>query len=114
MPSCSTCSTGSASGRGSLPAAVSTPAWGSAASSSPVVRRTGSPSRGRSCTRFPVLVLDEPTADIDPDLADALLRDLVGAARRAGRTILVVSHVPVAADLVDRTLRMRDGRLVGA
>lgn len=61
---------------------------------------------------FPVLVLDEPTADVDPDLGDAVLRDLVGAARRAGRTVLVVSHVPVPADLVDRTLRMRDGRLV--
>jgi len=61
---------------------------------------------------FPVLVLDEPTADVDPDLGDAVLRDLVGAARQAGRTVVVVSHVPVPADLVDRTLRMRDGRLV--
>ena len=61
---------------------------------------------------FPVLVLDEPTADVDPDLGDAVLRDLVGAAREAGRTVVVVSHVPVPADLVDRTLRMRDGRLV--
>ncbi|MDP9736418.1 thiol reductant ABC exporter subunit CydC [Curtobacterium sp. 260] len=61
---------------------------------------------------FPVLVLDEPTADVDPDLGEAVLRDLVGAARRAGRTVLVVSHVPVPADLVDRTLLMRDGRLV--
>jgi ATP-binding cassette subfamily C protein CydC len=61
---------------------------------------------------FPVLVLDEPTADVDPDLADAVLRDLVGTVRAAGRTLLVVSHVPVPADLVDRTLRMRDGRLL--
>ncbi|PZF59497.1 thiol reductant ABC exporter subunit CydC [Curtobacterium sp. MCSS17_008] len=63
---------------------------------------------------FPVLVLDEPTADVDPDLGDAVLRDLVGAARQVGRTVLVVSHVPVPADLVDRTVRMRDGRLVTA
>ena len=61
---------------------------------------------------FPVLVLDEPTADIDPDLGDAVLRDLVGAARTDGRTVVIVSHVPVAEDLVDRTLRMRDGRLL--
>lgn len=61
---------------------------------------------------FPVLVLDEPTADIDPDLGDAVLRDLVTTARAAGRTVVVVSHVPVASDLVDRTLRMRDGRLL--
>ncbi|MGN8050121.1 thiol reductant ABC exporter subunit CydC [Curtobacterium sp. 22159] len=61
---------------------------------------------------FPVLVLDEPTADIDPDLGDAVLRDVVRAARGAGRTVVVVSHVPVPAELVDRTLRMRDGQLV--
>jgi ATP-binding cassette subfamily C protein CydC len=61
---------------------------------------------------FPVLVLDEPTADIDPDLGDAVLRDLVTTARAAGRTLLVVSHVPVPVDLVDRTLRMVDGRLL--
>ncbi|MEN0104177.1 MAG: thiol reductant ABC exporter subunit CydC [Curtobacterium sp.] len=60
---------------------------------------------------FPVLVLDEPTADIDPDLGDAVLRDLVTTARAAGRTVVVVSHVPVAPDLVDRTIRMRDGRI---
>ncbi|MBF4615244.1 thiol reductant ABC exporter subunit CydC [Curtobacterium sp. VKM Ac-1376] len=61
---------------------------------------------------FPVLVLDEPTADVDPDLGDAVLRDLVTTARAAGRTVVIVSHVPVATDLVDRTLRMRDGRLL--
>ncbi len=60
---------------------------------------------------FPVLVLDEPTAGIDPDLGDAVLRDLVTTARAAGRTVVVVSHVPVASDLVDRTIRMRDGRI---
>lgn len=61
---------------------------------------------------FPVLVLDEPTADIDPDLGDAVLHDLVTTARAAGRTVVIVSHVPVRADLVDRTLRMAAGRLV--
>ncbi|MBT2503952.1 thiol reductant ABC exporter subunit CydC [Curtobacterium sp. ISL-83] len=63
---------------------------------------------------FPVLVLDEPTADIDPDLGDTVLRDLVTTARAAGRSVVIVSHVPVARDLVDRSLRMRDGRLVDA
>jgi ATP-binding cassette subfamily C protein CydC len=58
-----------------------------------------------------VLVLDEPTADIDPDLGDTLLRDLVGTAQAAGRTVLVVSHVPVPAELVTRTMRIRDGRI---
>jgi ATP-binding cassette subfamily C protein CydC len=61
---------------------------------------------------FPVLVLDEPTADVDPDLGHTVLRDLVTTARAAGRTVVIVSHVPVATDLVDRTLRMQDGRLL--
>lgn len=61
---------------------------------------------------FPVLVLDEPTAGVDPDVADAMLRDLVATARAAGRSVLLVSHVPVPPDLVDRTLTMRAGRLV--
>ncbi|ROS62979.1 ATP-binding cassette subfamily C protein CydC [Curtobacterium sp. PhB172] len=61
---------------------------------------------------FPVLVLDEPTADIDPDLGDAVLHDLVTTARAAGRTVVIVSHVPVRADLVDRTLRMAAGGLL--
>jgi len=60
---------------------------------------------------FPVLVLDEPTADIDPGLADLVLRDLVTTARAAGRSVLLVSHVPVAPDLVHRNLRMAAGRL---
>ncbi|TFB12810.1 ATP-binding cassette domain-containing protein, partial [Microbacterium sp. 3H14] len=29
---------------------------------------------------FPVLVLDEPTAGVDPEASDALLRDLLAAA----------------------------------
>jgi ATP-binding cassette, subfamily C, bacterial CydC len=60
---------------------------------------------------FPVLVLDEPTADIDPDLAAALLDDLVMTARAAGRSVVLVSHVPVAEHLVDRTIRMERGRI---
>jgi ATP-binding cassette subfamily C protein CydC len=61
---------------------------------------------------FPVLVLDEPTADIDPDLGEVVLRDLVTTARAVGRTTVIVSHVPVPADLVSTTIRMRDGRVV--
>ncbi len=41
---------------------------------------------------FPVLVLDEPTASVDPARADALLRDLTDAASRSGRTVVLISH----------------------
>jgi ATP-binding cassette subfamily C protein CydC len=63
---------------------------------------------------FPVLVLDEPTADIDPDLADAVLRDVVTTARVAGRSVLLVSHVPVPADMVDRRVRLERGQVAPA
>ncbi|MEI5585320.1 MULTISPECIES: thiol reductant ABC exporter subunit CydC [unclassified Agromyces] len=54
---------------------------------------------------FPVLVLDEPTASVDPDRADALLRDLLGAAG-SDRTVILISHTGAPADLVDRGVRL--------
>ncbi|RWR20044.1 thiol reductant ABC exporter subunit CydC [Microbacterium enclense] len=60
---------------------------------------------------FPVLVLDEPTAGVDPAASDALLRDLLGAVDR-GRAVVLVSHVDVPDDLVDRAVRLEGGRVV--
>ncbi|MET4159392.1 ATP-binding cassette domain-containing protein [Agromyces sp. PvR057] len=62
---------------------------------------------------FPVLVLDEPTANVDAAQASALMHDLVAAARGAGRTVLVISHAPVDDRLIDRTLAIAEGRLDG-
>lgn len=61
---------------------------------------------------FPILVLDEPTASVDPARADALLRDLTDAAGRSGRTVVVISHGAVDERLVDRTIELRDGRAI--
>lgn len=61
---------------------------------------------------FPVLVLDEPTANVDPDRADALLRDLTDAAARSGRTVLLISHTTVDPELVDRMVTLEGGRPV--
>ncbi|WP_083285848.1 thiol reductant ABC exporter subunit CydC [Microbacterium sp. BH-3-3-3] len=60
---------------------------------------------------FPVLVLDEPTAGVDPAASDALLHDLLGAVGR-DRAVVLVSHVEVPTGLVDREVRLEDGRLV--
>ncbi|ROQ41217.1 ATP-binding cassette subfamily C protein CydC [Frondihabitans sp. PhB188] len=59
---------------------------------------------------FPVLVLDEPAAGVDPDLADALLADLLRAAEADGTTVVLISHVPVPSALVTRRLRLVGGR----
>jgi ATP-binding cassette, subfamily C, bacterial CydC len=58
---------------------------------------------------FPVLVLDEPTANVDADRADALLADLADAASRAGRTVVLISHAAVDESLVDRVVTLSAG-----
>ncbi len=55
---------------------------------------------------FPVLVLDEPTADVDADQARAVLRDVLTAARDRGRGVLLLTHTEVPGDLVDRTIEL--------
>ena len=65
---------------------------------------------------FPVLVLDEPTANVEADLADALVRDLVVAAGDR-RTVILISHTDVPAGLFRRRLTLRpdgDARLTEA
>lgn len=59
---------------------------------------------------FPVLVLDEPTAGVDPDASDALLTDLLGAAEE--QSVLLISHADPPAGSVDRVVRLEDGRTV--
>lgn len=62
---------------------------------------------------FPVLILDEPTAGVDPAAADALLTDLL-AAVDGSHAVVLISHAGVPASLVDRTVRVAGGRLTPA
>jgi ATP-binding cassette subfamily C protein CydC len=55
-------------------------------------------------TRAPVLVLDEPTAHLDPDTASELVRDVFSAA--AERTVLLITHRSEGLDLVDRVVTL--------
>ncbi|WP_457099160.1 thiol reductant ABC exporter subunit CydC [Microbacterium sp. P5_E9] len=59
---------------------------------------------------FPVLVLDEPTAGVDPEASDALLTDLLTAVG-PDQAVILISHVEVPAGLVDRTVRLDAGRV---
>jgi ATP-binding cassette subfamily C protein CydC len=61
---------------------------------------------------FPVLVLDEPTAGLDADLAERLIADMLTTARQEGTTVLLVSHVPVDDSLVTRRVRVDGGRVI--
>jgi thiol reductant ABC exporter CydC subunit len=55
-------------------------------------------------TRAPVLVLDEPTAHLDPATAEALVQDIFAAAER--RTVLLITHRPEGLDLVDEVVAL--------
>jgi ABC-type multidrug transport system fused ATPase/permease subunit len=59
----------------------------------------------------PILILDEPTAQLDTETAHALLRDVFAAARR--RSILLITHRPEGLDLVDQVVTLSAGRVVG-
>jgi thiol reductant ABC exporter CydC subunit len=61
---------------------------------------------------FPVVILDEPAEHLDEQTAQTLTRDLLTAT--AGRTVLLITHRPVADGDVDQVLRLSDGRLVSA
>ena len=52
---------------------------------------------------FPVLILDEPTANVDVQQADRLVRDILQAAG-AERAVLLISHTPVPAELITKRL----------
>jgi len=58
-----------------------------------------------------IVLADEPTASLDRANADRLIADLVGLARAAGRTLIVVSHDAHMHAAADRVIDMADGRL---
>jgi ABC-2 type transport system ATP-binding protein len=59
-----------------------------------------------------LLVLDEPTAGLDPLMED-LFRQVIGAERHSGRTVLLSSHILAEVEaLCDRVSIVRAGRVV--
>ncbi|WP_053848271.1 ABC transporter ATP-binding protein [Streptomyces sp. NRRL B-24085] len=60
-----------------------------------------------------VIFADEPTGALDTRSARDVLRLLQEAVRVHGRTVVMVTHDPVAASWADSVLFLADGRLVG-
>jgi thiol reductant ABC exporter CydC subunit len=52
----------------------------------------------------PVLLLDEPTAHLDPENAEALVRDVLSAAD--GRSVLLITHRPEGLEQVDEIVSL--------
>jgi putative ABC transport system ATP-binding protein len=61
-----------------------------------------------------LLVCDEPTGDLDRENAEEILRLLQTLNRQQGKTIIMVTHDPLAADHASRILHVDKGRLVDA
>ena len=60
-----------------------------------------------------VLLLDEPTASLDPDTADWIRRRLEDYRRARGATILLASHnMGEVERLCDRVIMLKRGRIV--
>jgi putative ABC transport system ATP-binding protein len=58
----------------------------------------------------PVLLADEPTGNLDRASGDEVLA-LLRATTEEKRTVVVVTHDPRVAELGDRIVRLRDGRV---
>jgi ATP-binding cassette, subfamily C, bacterial CydD len=57
-----------------------------------------------------LVVLDEPTANLDPESAAAVAQAIGGLGD--GRTVLVIAHRPELVARADRTVRLAEGRVV--
>jgi putative ABC transport system ATP-binding protein len=58
-----------------------------------------------------VLLADEPTGNLDTATGDIVLQLLRRTAHEFGVAVVMATHSPESALLVDRTLSMRDGRM---
>ena len=61
-----------------------------------------------------LLVCDEPTGDLDRESAEEILKLLQMLNRNQGKTIIMVTHDPLAADHASRTLYVDKGYLVSS
>lgn len=58
----------------------------------------------------PLLLADEPTANLDSRHGHAVMKLLRDLARKQGSAVVVVSHDPRLRDIADRVLWLEDGR----
>ena len=58
-----------------------------------------------------VILADEPTGNLDPETADQVI-GFFEEFNEEGRTIVMVTHDPKAAERARRTLRLADGQIV--
>lgn len=60
-----------------------------------------------------VIFADEPTGQLDTATGHSLLAYLRSCARELGRTVVMVTHDPIAASYAQRAVLVADGRIAG-
>ena len=67
----------------------------------------------RSLINSPSLILaDEPTGNLDSKATGEIM-DILTGLHRQGNTILMVTHEDYLSEFTDRTIRVKDGQIVG-
>jgi putative ABC transport system ATP-binding protein len=56
-----------------------------------------------------IILADEPTGNLDTESGSAILALLKGLSVNDGKTVILVTHDPEAAEIADRVIRLRDG-----
>ncbi len=61
--------------------------------------------------RSPILLADEPTANLDSHIGGQVLEMFRALAKKEDRALLIVTHDPKVREVADRVLRIRDGAI---
>ena len=59
-----------------------------------------------------ILFADEPTGNLDAETSQTVIEIMLDLNRNAGTALVLVTHDPNVAGLTERTIRLRNGRMV--
>jgi putative ABC transport system ATP-binding protein len=68
---------------------------------------------GRAFINRPkILFADEPTGNLDAETSESVIEIMLDLNRNAGTALVLVTHDPDVARLTERTIRLRNGRML--